>query len=415
LIRLLFLTESFWPVVGGGEIHIRELATRLVRDGMACTVVTRRSQVSWPAAQDLEGVRILRVAPSGLGRAGKYLMLPFAGRALARERHGFDVVVVRGTRILGPLGLAFGRALRKGVVLQAEVNGELSGEIYTWGTKLAGTVADAWLRRAVRLRNRLLRRADAFVAMSSVIRDEFIAAGISPEKVAHLPHGVDTARFRPASESERAVLRDRLGLPQSALVVVNTGRLLRGKGLEVLLEAFEALAEAEPAATLVIVGSGEGQALSVESDLRAHAAPFGGRIRFTGAVANVEDYLRSGDVFAFPSLFEGLGISLVEAAACGLACVASRTGGIVDVIDHGHHGLLVEPGDSRELATAIRALASDRARRLALGLAARERACARFDLETSVARYRQLFEAVHGQAAGRSGLSATRPGAGASA
>jgi glycosyltransferase involved in cell wall biosynthesis len=107
----------------------------------------------------------------------------------------------------------------------------------------------------------------------------------------------------------------------------------------------------------------------VEDDLRARAAlsPLAGRVVFTGHVADVAPYLRASDIFAFPSQFEGLGISLVEAAACGLACIGSRTGGIVDVIEHGRSGLLTEPGDVVGLTDAILRLARDpeRARRSA--------------------------------------------------
>jgi glycosyltransferase involved in cell wall biosynthesis len=412
LSRPLFLTESFSPVVGGGEIHIRELSTRLARDGLACSVVTRRGRASWPATEQLDGVRVLRVLPPGFGRAGKYLMAPFAAAALARERRRFDVVVVRGTRILGPVGLLAGRALGKAVVLQAEVNGELSGEIYTWGTRLAGTRADALVRRVARLRNLVLRRADAFVAMSALIRDEFIAAGVAPEKVAQIPHGVDTVRFFPATDAARRELRQRLGIPRDALVVVNSGRMLKGKGLDVLLDAFELMARASPMALLVLVGSGAGQALSVEEQIRARAAALDGRVLLTGQVSNVEDYLRAGDVFAFPSLFEALGISLVEAAACGLACVGSRTGGIVDVIDDGRDGLLVRPGDVQELADALGTLARDAGRRQAFGRAARQKACAKFGIEACVSRYRELLEQVHRRASRGSASGCAASGSG---
>ena len=148
-------------------------------------------------------------------------------------------------------------------------------------------------------------------------------------------------------------------------------------------------------ALLVLVGSGAGQALSVEEQIRGRAAALDGRVLLTGQVSNVEDYLRASDVFAFPSLFEALGISLVEAAACGLACVGSRTGGIVDVIDDGRDGLLVRPGDARELADALDTLAGDAERRQAFGRAARQKACARFGIEVCVSRYRELFEQVH--------------------
>ncbi|MBI3932435.1 MAG: glycosyltransferase family 4 protein [Acidobacteria bacterium] len=402
MIRVLFLTESFHPVLGGGEQHIRTLATRLSASGMPCSVLTRRTDAAWPDEEVLDGVPVRRVPPSGAGRGGKYAMVPHAVRALVEERGSCDVLVVRGTRVLGLPGLLAGRALGLPLVLQAELNGEMSGEVYTWGTSLDGRAGRTVVRGAVAVRNLLLRDADAFVAMSRRIREEFVASGVPEERVAYVPHGVDTTRFRPASPEERRAVRRRLGWPETGEIVTYTGRLLRGKGLETLVDAFAAVAARRPRARLVLVGSGAGQVLSVEDELRERVrqAGLGGVVVFTGRVDAVEDCLRGSDVFAFPSVFEALGISLVEAAACGLACVGSRTGGIVDVIEEGRSGLLVAPGDTAGLSGALEALLSDEARRAALGERGRAVALGRFDFADSVERYRCLFLEVTSRRSG---------------
>jgi glycosyltransferase involved in cell wall biosynthesis len=388
--RVLFLTESFHPVLGGGEGHVRDLSRRLAASGMPATVVTRRGDQAWPARETLDGVRVVRVPPAGPGRTGKYAMIPAALLALRREAPAYDVLVVRGTRVLGLPALLAARAARKAVILQPEVNGELTGEVYTWGTGLDRPLPRRAITAAVAARNRVLRDADAFVAMSRLIRDEMVGAGVAPEKVRHIPHGVDTDRFRPARADERRELRRRLGLPPAAPIVTFTGRLLRGKGLETLLEAF---ASQDPGAHLLIVGSGDGQALSVEDAIRERIArgDLAGRVIMAGRVENVEDYLRASDIFVFPSVFEGLGLSLIEAQACGLPCVASRTGGIVDVIEDGKTGVLVRPGDTGELAAALEGLLTDETRRMALGTAGRVRAVRDFDVQDSLDRYRALF------------------------
>jgi glycosyltransferase involved in cell wall biosynthesis len=396
LTRVLFLAESFYPVLGGGEQHIRSLGSRLAASGMPTLVVTRRGEPSWPAEEVVDGIRVVRVGPSGPARPGKYLMVPAAIAALVRERRRFDVLVVRGTRILGLPGLLVGRALGKAVVLQPELNGEMSGEVYTWGTPYAPGPLSTLVRWGTAVRNLWMRDGDAFVAMSERIREEFLAAGVSPERIALLPHGVDTDRFRPAGSEERRGLRERLGVPPEALLVTYTGRLLRGKGLESLLEAFGAAAAAEPRAHLALVGSGAGQALSIEDDLRRRVSESGldRRVFFPGRVDDVSGWLMASDVFAFPSIFEALGISLIEAAACGLPCVGSRTGGIVDVIEDGRTGRLVAPGDTEGLRTAIESLMADPDLRRAMGEAGRRLARRRFDVRGSVDRYRGLFAEV---------------------
>jgi glycosyltransferase involved in cell wall biosynthesis len=286
------------------------------------------------------------------------------------------------------------------VVLQPEVNGELSGEVYTWGTALHRPPLRRVVGALVRARNLFFRDAAAGVAMSRLIANELREAAFPPERIAHIPHGVDTRRFRPRPSQEKAALREARGLPADAVVITYTGRLLRGKGLETLLDAFARAAATHARAHLMLVGSGAGQTLSNEDALRERVARPGlaGRVTFAGRVDDVEDWLAASDVFAFPSEFEALGLSLIEAAACGLPCVGTRTGGIVDVIEDGRTGVLVPPGDVDALAAALEALVADPERRAALGSRGRERACERFDVERSVDRYHALF---HELAAGR--------------
>jgi glycosyltransferase involved in cell wall biosynthesis len=395
LTRVLFLAESFHPVLGGGETHVRRLGSALVAAGDAATVVTRQGEASWPAEEEVDGIRVLRVPPPGPGRAGKFRMIPAATRTVLREARRHDVLVVRGTRVLGLPGLLAGRVSGLGVVMQPETNGELSGEAWTWGKAWAGGARGRLARAATALRNRWLRDADAFVAMSRAIRDEMVAAGVPRERVTVLRHGVDTERFRPASATERAGLRARLGLPDGILAVYS-GRLLRGKGLETLLEAFARVASRANDLRLVLVGSGEGQALSVEQELKRRVleGDLAGRVVFTGRLDRVEDALRAADLYVFPSVFEALGIALVEAAACGLPAVASRTGGIVDVVEDGCSGRLVAPGDPAALGDALVALASGPALRASMGRQARQTAVSRFDERDGLDRYRALFREV---------------------
>ena len=394
MTRVLFLTESFHPVLGGGETHVRRLGAGLVAMGHQATVITRRGDVAWPADDEVDGIRVKRVPPAGPGRTGKYLMVPAALRAVLREGRHHDLIVVRATRVLGLPGLLAGRALGRPVVLQPEINGELSGEALTWGWTRGQSLVPI-VRGLVRLRNLWLRDGDGFVAMSRKIRNEMIEAGVPRERVALIRHGVDTDRFRPAEPGEREALRAALGLPDGLLAVF-TGRLLRGKGLETLVAAFGEVALAEPDVHLVLVGSGSGQALSIEEELERDVRERGlqDRVVFAGRVEAVERHLKAADIFVFPSIFEALGISLVEAASCGLPAVASRTGGIVDVVEDGRSGVLVTPGRADELAASILSLVRDSSRRVEMGRRARAVALAGFDERDAVLRYLSLFEEV---------------------
>jgi glycosyltransferase involved in cell wall biosynthesis len=361
---------------------------------MPASVLTRRSEASWPAVESLDGVRVMRVGPPGPARRGKYAMVPRVLRALARHRDGFDVLVVRGTRVLGLPGLLGARWLRKPVVLQCEVAGEMSGGIYTWGSAWDRSAARGAVRGAVWARNLLFRDADAFVTISAETHAEFLAAGLDPDRVHCIPHGVDAERFQPATPGERAALRARLGLPSDARLVTFTGRLLRGKGLEVLVDALADLTPRVPGARLVLVGCGRGQALDVEDALRAQVAARSQtqHVVFAGRVENVPDWLRASDAFAFPSFFEAMPLAVLEAAACGLPCIASRVGGVPDVIEDGVSGWLVEPGDRQGLASALEQALTWPEVAARYGAAARAAIVERFAFGRSVERYRTLFE-----------------------
>lgn len=393
-MRIVFLAESFLPTLGGGETHLHQLGRRLVEAGGSVSVVTRLGRPGWPRREVMDGVEVVRVRPSGGARAGKYLMVPAALGAVLRRRAA-EVLVVRGTRVLGLPGLLLGRGAGLPVVLQPEVNGELSGEVYWWGRRWDRPWARAALRALVAVRNPLLRDADAFVAMSRAIGEEMRRAGAPAGRVHLIPHGVDVGRFRPAEPAEKADLRRGLGLSPDGPLAVSAGRLLRGKGLETLLEAW---GECRAPGQLVLVGAGDGETLSVEGELRARAArpDLAGRVVLTGRVADVAPYLRAADVFAFPSRFEALGLALIEAGACGLACLGSRTGGIVDVIEDGASGRLLPPGDVPAWTRALEEVLGEPNRRAAWGARAREVAVSRFNAESSFARYWSLFRELAG-------------------
>jgi len=372
---------------------VSDLSRSLAARGLGASVITRRSWAELPERETLDGTDVIRVAPSGPARIGKYLMVPRVVREILRRRSTYDLVVVRGTRVLGLPCLVAARVANRPVVMQPEVNGELSGEVYSFGRGFGG--AATWmLRVATGIRNRWLRDADAFVAMSQAIAKEMISAGVDPRRVHLVPHGVDTKRFSPPDAGQRQAARQHLGIPATARIAIYTGRLLRGKGLERLVDAFASLWTSRPDTRLLLVGSGAGQAISVEDELkqRVAAAGLGDCVTFTGRVDDVGAYLRAADVFAFPSEFEALGLSLLEAGACGLPSVGTRTGGIVDVIDDGVTGLLFEAGDTSGLARCLGELLDSPALRARMGKAARARIVERFDADASVSRYQSLFQ-----------------------
>ena len=393
--RVLLMAETYHPVLGGGEKHTRSLAMGLARAGFTVDVITRRSSEDLAAAEVDHGVSIHRVGTPGKGRGRKFGMIPAAWRAARELTPRSDVLMNGGTRVLAlPARLAVA-GTRCALVLRPELNGELDGSLALWGRD-SRDLDRGLVYLLARFRNLLLRRTGAVVAISEAIAREAVASGFPKRKVHLIPHGIDMAEYAPVSAAEKTSRRRELGLPGDKLLVVYTGRLIHGKGLETLFTAMKSLQD-RPDVHLVLVGSGAGQVISIEEKLREEAgtAPLEGRVTFTGRVDNVAAFLQASDIFAFPTLDEALGMSAVEAQACGLAAVASRTGGVPDVIEDGVTGILARPGDAGALALGLRTLVADAQLRDRYAKAARRRMQERFAIDTMISRYAELFRSLN--------------------
>ncbi len=181
--------------------------------------------------------------------------------------------------------------------------------------------------------------------------------------------GVDLARFRP-DPAARAAVRAELGIGTEALVLLFLGRLTRDKGVADLARAFAQM-QAAPAAWLVLVGPDEEE---MQPRLRTALGDRVAHVRFAPATAAPERFLAAADVLCLPSRREGFGSVIIEAAACGCPCVASRIYGITDAVEEGQGGLLHPPGDVAALRDCLGRLAADRELAARLGREARARA-----------------------------------------
>lgn len=208
-----------------------------------------------------------------------------------------------------------------------------------------------------------LGRAAAVLVLVPRTARLLVEAGVPKQRVHVVPSGVDPELFHRTGGED--VLPD---VPRPRVGFV--GRLAEQKQPQLLVEAFAAVTQR---AHLVIVGDGPLRKVVADA---VHRSPARDRITVTGFVPHesVPAVLASLDVFVLPSLYEEMGSVLVEALASGLPVVATRTGGIPDVIEDGVTGLLVPPQDPAALASAIDELLGDDRKRLRMGGAARQHA-----------------------------------------
>lgn len=346
--RICLLTNSFYPMIGGGETHALQLCREYLRKGGQIFVVTRRIRADLQKREVVDGLPIYRLPPSGCRRFGKYLMtFPTLAELIKRQKE-YDLLYVCGLRIAGIPAMLASRILGKPCVLRAESLGELSGD-FIWKSpdeRIRRTRMRPLLEWGIQARNHLLLGASAFISISSPIAEEFESMGVPGSKNRRIHNGINMEALQSRTLS-RSVLRSRLELPQDAIIFAYSGKLNKGKGLERLLAVWERFSKMYPRAHLVLIGAGGLQYLSCEEALRGFVVQhqLQNSVTFTGFRTNVGEYLCSADFFVFPSENEAFGLSLAEAMACGLPCLASRTGGIPDIVEDGKNGRLVDPYD----------------------------------------------------------------------
>ena len=204
--------------------------------------------------------------------------------------------------------------------------------------------------------------------------------------------GVDFSAFTDRdTRRDRAAVRDRLGVAADAVVIGTLGRLTGIKGQRDLLEAFADVRARVANSWLLLVGDGE-ERDALEN--QAHSLGVAAWVVLAGWRDEVPELLGAMDVFAFPSLNEGMGKALVEAMYAGLPCVATEVGGIPELIRHEQEGLLVAPAAPQDLAESVLRLLNSTAERARFGAAARKRAQS-YSVETMIEQIELLYEDLY--------------------
>jgi glycosyltransferase involved in cell wall biosynthesis len=253
--------------------------------------------------------------------------------------------------------------------------------ITPWKLRVIRSV-DGWTARHL---------ADGFHAITGAVRDEAVnVLGVRPELVTVVPRGRSREVLGCRSSERAGSTRQRLGIPSNVPIVLNVGRQDHQKAQAELVRAFVRVRSEVPEAILLIAGR-EGDA---SEDIRQaiQETRLDGAVRLLGHRTDVHDLFAASDVFAFPSLYEGLGCSLIEAMALGAPIVGSDAAAIAEVLDAGRLGLVVPRGDRTRLGEALAALLCDHERASALADAALEEFEERYELERVVAAMRRLYD-----------------------
>jgi glycosyltransferase involved in cell wall biosynthesis len=237
-----------------------------------------------------------------------------------------------------------------------------------------------------------LERVDRVLAVSRQVHRSLELGGVAPSKIRTLYSGLDDSLCRAEQRSD--LVRRWLGIPQGVPVIGTVANLFPRKGYEVMLRALPEILAADPAAHYVIVGGGNSEYEQVLKRL-VHSLKLVDRVHFVGAQQSVYPYVALLDLYVHPALMEGFGIAVLEAMAMGKAVVATKTGGVPEIVVEQETGLLVEPNDRRALAQAVVQLLNDPAQRSLFGRAGQARVQSMFTVEAMMKRLVDVYQGLH--------------------
>jgi glycogen synthase len=355
--RIAFLSSEYPPhVYGGLGTAVEGLSRFLARAGHDVVLLV-------PPAPDYvdppPGIRLCQVPVDGATSDEDYWRTYCESALDALRRTGLRVDLVHCHDWMTALGgLAIGRAMHVPVVLTVHLPQSAPENL--------------------RLENIGIAGSDTVLVNSEAVRAELSGRELGGE-IAVIPNGVDLAQF-PVGAA-----------PPNPRQILFVGRLVPQKGVEVLIRAFGAVLHRYPDATLVVAGDGQ-QRLYLERlarflGVRRHVSFVGWRNR-----EQVAELYRDCAVVCIPSRYEPFGIVALEAMASGRPVVASRVGGLAEVVDDAS-GFTVEAGDHLDLAGRLAALLADRRLAEALGTAARRHA-EQFDWSVIAHRTAQIYEST---------------------
>ena len=366
-MRILHLYKDYFPVLGGIENHLRDLARMQVRRGHDVTVL-----VTGPAPRTVEeddqGVRVIKV-PRFAVVASTPLSFAFYDQV---RRLAADVTHVHMPYPVGETAQRFlGRTGRVVLSYHSDV------------VKQRGLLAlyAPILRHVMARADVIIASTEPYVRSSPFLRD-------FADKTVIVPLGIDPARFRDPDAGAVARLRARLGAAD-AVLFVSVGRLRYYKGLDVAIRALALV----PGARLVLVGTGP-----MEAEWRALTIATGvaDRVTFAGDIGDDELplWFAAGDVYLSSASHrsEAFGISILEGMASGRAAITTELGTGTSFINrHGVSGLVVPAGDAPALAAAMRTLRDDALLRRTMGEAGRARVEREFTLERMTGRMLEVY------------------------
>jgi glycosyltransferase involved in cell wall biosynthesis len=379
--------------MGGPALHVAYLTEGLTKRGYETTLVAgslARGEDSMAFVADAHGVGIVQI--DELGREISPLRDLMATVRLARlirkERPQILHTHTAKAGTVGRVAALLAGSRRPSIVVHTFHGHVLRGYF--------GPVRSFFFRLLERW---LAARTTALVAVSPQVRDDLVALGVAPRKrFVVIRLGIEVDERVAAEQDGRSESRRYLGIPGDRFAVGWIGRMTAVKRTDDVLVAFKGLRDSGVDAVLCMVGDGPDR---LQLEQRAHELGVARDTIFLGYQEDVAPFYAAFDALVLPSGNEGTPVSVIEALAAERPVVATRVGGVPDVVRDGEDGFLVEAGATDDLADRLGRLARDPALRARMGKEGRNRVLPRYAVERLVDDVDRLYRSLLSGAAGR--------------
>lgn len=367
-VPILFTIPNF--ITAGSGRAMLNIIQRLDRDRFAPAVCVFKRGGNLDAEVERLGIPLLEA--------------PFTVPALPRQT--LLIRAYRAAQYFRPYRFAIWHSFHYADDYTEPIIARLAGaRAWVFTKKNMGWGSRAWFLRAL--------LATHIVAQNTDMMNHFFSSWYFRRKTRLIPRGVVTERFHP-QVPPRLRLREKLGIPPTVTVVACVAHLVPVKGHPTLLQA----AARVPEVHLWLAGKPLDRDYTERLKALAHQLGIFDRVHFLGGINDVPALLAEADIFALPTWgrwrMEGCPVALLEAMACGKACVATNIPGSRDLVVHGKSGLLVPPENPDALAEALHALVSSPDLRRRLGYAARRRVEQHYTIEREVRDHEALYDEI---------------------
>jgi len=333
-----------------------------------------------PLYEFIDGASVLRVGHPGNSFIKTFLFTVSLIRHLLCDTKKTDIIHSHGAVAMGAIGRII--SILSGAKNMVKIAS--AGRILKYKNKIFGMMMLC-----------LFKQSDAIIGMTKEIQKELENIGTPANTIFSITNAVNGKRFQPYTQKQRKTWKMRRSLDPSTPVILFMSRLVPEKGLFVLLDAWRRVVQSYPQVHLIILGSGFGQAVSVETQLKRKVENEAiSNVSFEGETDSPESYLGAADIFVFPSRHEGFPNALLEAMASGLAIVASDIGGVVELIDNDKTGLLFPSGNDKMLADKIIYLLEHPDIRYRMALQARRHVLKNYSFEKIAKQYMETYRRI---------------------